>query len=168
MLNINSDIKILYSTLNTLSIFIVLWFLFREFTKRRGGDVKLKRVSVTASTYLSASVLALSLIFYFLNPYLNEQIPYYEWLGKFNLYVGIILPFIGLFIYYFYVQLLSHKSHKYIQKEVKNLKSKFQSLHKKKEEFDAILTYFDLEDMGVKESYDLFTKPPILPVSQKP
>lgn len=154
-IKLSYDLAILFSTLNILCLIVILWLFIceiahylRVFSKMKISNKYLQIQEHKSYPSISLCILVISIIFYIINEnLLNKTIPYYECFGQFNIIIGIILPFLGLFVYYFYVQFLSYKAHNYIKDSIKPIKEGFEELHKRKDQIDAVLTYFEKEDL---------------------
>lgn len=100
------------------------------------------------------SVLSLFCAWFF--PYVNRlfcpQIAYTDSIGRFHFYIGLLLPFVGFFIYWIYIQILSLKAKDFIRERFSPSMGKFQDLHDRRNEIDTILTEFSIINIQFEDN----------------
>lgn len=93
----------------------------------------------------------LSLFFAWIFPDINQlfrpQIDYTDSIGRFHFYVGLLLPFVGFFIYWIYIQVLSKRAKDLIREKFSFSVKKFEVLHKRRNAIDIILTEFSIDNI---------------------
>lgn len=100
-----------------------------------------------SAVLVSLLSLCLAWIFPCINQLFRSQIDYTESIERFHFYVGLLLPFVGFFIYWIYIQILSRKAKDLIRESFSPSMIKFRELHDRRNEIDTILTEFSINNI---------------------
>lgn len=94
-----------------------------------------------------------SLVFAFLFPLINKlfvpRIFNTELIGVFHFSTGILLPFLGFFVYWIYIMYMSERAKRKIHNVAVPIIDRFNDLHENRKRIDTILTEFSVKDIDI-------------------